>query len=61
MMEVEKAATGIISIITDATEGINFYQRLADYLKSIKQQVSDYSMARTEEKNAMLQAMGVNP
>lgn len=61
MMEIEKAWTGVLSCLWDSNEGIQFYQRLSEYLKTMKQQINDFVMWRTDEKNMLLTRIGVNP
>jgi hypothetical protein len=53
-----EVASGVLACIGDASDGINFYVRLSDYLKSIKQQISDFVFARSQEKAALLATLG---
>jgi len=57
LSDLDRAANGVLQSLSDASEGINFFSRLGDYLRTIQQQTSDFIFARTEEKNALLQVL----
>uniref|UniRef100_A0A0G4I2X1 BRO1 domain-containing protein n=1 Tax=Chromera velia CCMP2878 TaxID=1169474 RepID=A0A0G4I2X1_9ALVE len=52
--DLEKAATSLSEAQGEAAEGITFFNKLLDYLRTLKQQVDDFHFARQEERGDLL-------
>lgn len=57
LKEIDRAATGVVQCLSDASEGINFFSRLGDYFRTIQQQANDFCFARNEEKTGLLNSL----
>eukprot|EP00392_Amoebophrya_sp_AT5.2_P013526 g13650.t1 len=57
---LDNAATTLQTALRDTADGINFYTRLGDFLRQCKQQISDFCMARSDEKAQLLDNIGQN-
>eukprot|EP00389_Voromonas_pontica_P002065 GDKH01003084.1.p2 GENE.GDKH01003084.1~~GDKH01003084.1.p2 ORF type:complete len:125 (-),score=34.19 GDKH01003084.1:329-703(-) len=50
LKDVEMSASRLQEAFGESAEGVAFFDRFLDYLRTLKQQVADFCFARSEEK-----------
>ena len=55
LQALETCASIILQGFSDVGEGVGFFNKLSDHLRKLKTQVDDFTFARNEEKNGILQ------